>query len=83
MVQIPQQLLDKRWDLLFTDIGRFEYLINKYNIQFVFSGKTHPKDEGSKEILKKLHRMSEKYPKNVVFIQDYDVTVAGLMTKDG
>ncbi len=71
----------KRWDLIFTDIERFEYLIKKYNIQFVFSGKTHPKDEGSKQILVKLYRMTQKYPKNVVFIQDYDVTVAGLMTK--
>ena len=71
----------KRWDLIFTDINRFEYLINKYNIQFVFSGKTHPKDEGSKQILVKLYRMTQKYPNNIVFIQDYDVTVAGMMTK--
>ena len=66
----------KRWDLIFTDINRFEDLIKKYNIQFVFSGKTHPKDEGSKQILVKLHKMTERYPRNVVFIQDYDVTVA-------
>lgn len=71
----------KRWDLIFNDINRFESLIKKYNIQFVFSGKTHPKDEGSKQILVKLHQMTERYPNNIVFIQDYDVTVAGLMTK--
>ena len=71
----------KRVDLIFTDLGRFEYLINKYNIQFVFSGKTHPKDEGSKGILMRLYQMTEKYPNNVVFLQDYDVNVAGLMTK--
>ena len=71
----------KRWDLIFTDIDRFEYLIKKYNIQFVFSGKTHPKDEGSKQILVKMYKMTQKYPKNVVFLQDYDVKVAGLMTK--
>ena len=71
----------KRWDLIFTDIGRFEYLIKKYNVQFVFAGKTHPKDEGSKQILVRLHQMTERYPQNVVFLQDYDVTIAGLMTK--
>jgi starch phosphorylase len=71
----------KRVDLIFTDIERFERLIAKYNIQFVFSGKTHPKDEGSKRILMKLKGITERYPNNVVFIQDYDVTVAGLMTK--
>lgn len=71
----------KRWDLVFHDLRKFEELIKNYNIQFVFSGKTHPKDEGSKQILTKLYRMSERYPNNVVFIQDYDVEVAGLMTK--
>ena len=71
----------KRWDLIFTDINRFEELISKYNIQFVFSGKTHPKDEGSKQILVKIYQMSQKYPKNVVFIQDYDVEVARYMTQ--
>ncbi len=71
----------KRVDLIFTDIERFERLISKYNIQFVFSGKTHPKDNGSKMILMRLLSISERYPNNVVFLQDYDVTVAGLMTK--
>ncbi len=71
----------KRADLIFTDIERFERLIEKYNIQLVFSGKTHPKDNGSKEILKRLYNMTLRYPKNVVFLQDYDVTVAGFMTK--
>lgn len=71
----------KRADLIFEDIPRFERLINQYGLQIIFSGKTHPKDFGSKEILMRLYQMSKKYPQNVVFLQNYDVEIAGLMTK--
>jgi len=71
----------KRADLIFEDIARFEHLINRYGIQIVFSGKTHPKDFNSKNILMRLYQMSKKYPNNVVFLQNYDVTIAGFMTK--
>lgn len=71
----------KRADMIFEDIARFESLIQKYNIQIVFSGKTHPKDWASKEILKRLYEMTKRYPKNIVFIQNYDVNVARLMTQ--
>lgn len=71
----------KRADLIFEDIARFERLINEYGIQIIFSGKTHPKDYNSKDILMKLYHMSKKYPQNVVFLQNYDVAVASLMTK--
>lgn len=71
----------KRADLIFEDIPRFERLIQLYGIQIIFSGKTHPKDYNSKNILMRLYEMSKRYPKNVIFLQNYDVTIAGLMTK--
>ena len=71
----------KRADMIFDNLGRFEYLIGKYNLQIVFSGKTHPKDLASKQILKRLYEMSKRYPKNVIFVQNYDEEVAGFMTK--
>jgi len=71
----------KRADLIFEDIPRFERLIAQYGIQIIFSGKTHPKDGLSKGILMRLYEMSQRYPQNVVFLQNYDVTIAGLMTK--
>lgn len=71
----------KRADLIFEDIARFENLIKKYNLQIIFSGKTHPKDFGGKSILMKLYHMSKKYPHNVVFIQNYDATVAKFLTQ--
>ena len=71
----------KRADLIFEDIPRFEKLIKDYGIQIIFSGKTHPKDFASKNILMRLYKMSKEYPNNVVFLQNYDVNVAGFMTK--
>ena len=71
----------KRADMIFNDIPRFERLINDYHLQIIFSGKTHPKDHDSKRILMRLYEMSQRYPKNVIFLQNYDVEIAGLMTK--
>ena len=71
----------KRADLIFEDLPRFERLISQYGIQIIFAGKTHPKDYQSKNILMRLYQMSKKYPQNVVFLQNYDVNIAGIMTK--
>ena len=71
----------KRADLIFEDIARFERLIREHNFQIIFSGKTHPKDFNSKAILMRLFEMTQRYPQNVVFLQNYDVEIAGLMTK--
>jgi starch phosphorylase len=70
----------KRWDLLLTDPQRLLRLINdeKRPVQFVFAGKAHPQDEGSKRILQQLGRW--KYDARVrqraVFLQDYDQDIA-------
>lgn len=71
----------KRADLIFEDIPRLERIINQYNIQLIFAGKTHPKDLASKEILMRLYQMSKKYPKNVVFLQNYDTEIAKFMVR--
>lgn len=71
----------KRADLIFEDMPRFEQLLEKYGLQIIFSGKTHPKDFESKQILMRLYQMSKHYPNNVIFLQNYDVHIAGLMTK--
>lgn len=71
----------KRADLIFEDMPRFERLISEHNFQIIFSGKTHPKDLASKGILMRLYEMSKRYPKNVIFLQDYDVEIARLMTQ--
>jgi glycogen phosphorylase len=70
----------KRWNLLLTDPQRLLRLINNEErpVQFVFAGKAHPQDEGSKLVLQQLARW--KYDPAVrqraVFLEDYDQEIA-------
>ena len=70
----------KRWNLLLTDPQRLLRLINNEErpVQFVFAGKAHPQDEGSKAVLQKLAQW--KYDAAVrqraVFLEDYDQEIA-------
>jgi starch phosphorylase len=70
----------KRWNLLLTDQQRLLRLINNEvrPVQFVFAGKAHPQDEGSKLVLQQLAQW--KYDAAVrqraVFLEDYDQEIA-------
>lgn len=70
----------KRWNLLLTDQERLARLINDEErpVQFVFAGKAHPQDEGSKLVLQQLAQW--KYDPSVrqraVFLEDYDQEIA-------
>ena len=70
----------KRWNLLLADPQRLLRLINDEHrpVQFVFAGKAHPQDEGSKLVLQQLARW--KYDPAVwqraVFLEDYDQEIA-------
>jgi glycogen phosphorylase len=70
----------KRWNLLLTDQQRLLRLINNEDrpVQFVFAGKAHPQDEGSKLVLQQLAQW--KYDPAVrqraVFLEDYDQEIA-------
>jgi starch phosphorylase len=70
----------KRWNLLLSDPQRLLSLINNEErpVQFVFAGKAHPQDEGSKLVLQQLAQW--KYDPAVrhraVFLEDYDQEIA-------
>lgn len=70
----------KRWNLLLSDPERLLRLINNEErpVQFVFAGKAHPQDEGSKLVLQQLAQW--KYDRAVkqraVFLEDYDQEIA-------
>jgi starch phosphorylase len=70
----------KRADLLLRDQERLEALINSktHPVQFVFSGKAHPKDNEGKEMIKRLIEFARKpsVRQRVVFIEDYDIYVS-------
>lgn len=70
----------KRWNLILTDPQRLLRLINNEErpVQFVFAGKAHPQDEGSKLVLQQLAQW--KYDpvvrQSAVFLEDYDQEIA-------
>ena len=73
----------KRALLAFRDPERLMRILTDPHrpVQLVMSGKAHPKDEAGKEIIKRIVQFS-KQPQlrnRLVFIEDYDMTVARLL----
>ncbi|HEY5122670.1 MAG TPA: alpha-glucan family phosphorylase, partial [Ignavibacteria bacterium] len=70
----------KRGTLLFSDIERLKKLLSddKRKIQFIFSGKAHPRDEGGKNLISEILHFSEKeeFRNKLVFVENYDISVA-------
>jgi glycogen phosphorylase len=70
----------KRGTLIFRNIERMKKIISnkKMKIQFVFSGKAHPKDEGGKNLISEIlhYAESEDFKNKIVFLDNYDIDVA-------
>lgn len=70
----------KRSNLIFTDRKFIEPLLKKGILQIVFSGKSHPLDDGGKEIISDIIEMTELYPESVVFLENYDMDIGRALT---
>jgi starch phosphorylase len=71
----------KRSDLIFSDEEVIKPLLKDKKLQLVFSGKSHPLDDQGKEIIARLVKFSRVYPESVVFLENYDMTIAKNMTR--
>jgi len=75
----------KRGTLIFRNIDRLKKILlnDKLKIQFVFSGKAHPKDEGGKYLISEILRYSEmeEFRNKIVFLDNYDIDVAKQMVR--
>ena len=71
----------KRAPLIFEDEGRIAGLLESGRLQLVFSGKAHPADEGGKALIARLVEMARKYPRGVVFLEDYGMPIGRAMTR--
>lgn len=71
----------KRSDLIFREERIIRPLLEAGGLQLVFSGKSHPLDDAGKEIIARLIRISRDYPQAVVFLENYDMTIAQKMTQ--
>ena len=70
----------KRSNLIFRDIDRLKKImsIKDKKVQFIFSGKAHPKDEGGKNLLTEIINYTSDpfFHDKIVFLENYDMNVA-------
>lgn len=70
----------KRGTLIFRDLERLLHILNLPNqpVQFIFSGKAHPKDQGGKELIAQVVQYARRaeFRRKIVFLEDYDMNVA-------
>jgi starch phosphorylase len=70
----------KRGTLIFRNLERLTALVNNKDrpVQFIFSGKAHPKDNGGKELIAEIMQFARRpeLRRRIVFLEDYDMNVA-------
>ena len=68
----------KRANLLLTDPDRLIRLMRAHNVQFIFAGKAHPKDDPGKDLLKSIYDFSVQSDlrERFVFVEEYDIALA-------
>ena len=70
----------KRGTLLFSDKERMKRLVSDTTrpVQFIFAGKSHPRDEGGKALIQEVYKFSREagLENRIVFVEDYDSYIA-------
>lgn len=70
----------KRAYLILMEPERFEAILNSetHPVQFIFSGKAHPRDTEGKDLIKRLVEFARKpsVRHRIVFLEDYDIHIA-------
>jgi starch phosphorylase len=70
----------KRAHLILGDEARIAALFER-GVQLVFSGKAHPADSEGKALIEKLVQASKKFPDNLVYVENYDMTWGAMLTR--
>lgn len=73
----------KRGDLLFQDMERLKRISNEAGkIQVIFGGKSHPRDHGGKELIKRIFHARQILQKdvNVAYLENYNMTLGAMIT---
>lgn len=71
----------KRANLLFRDPEVIDPLLREGKLQIVYSGKAHPQDDGSKQLIMEIVGFGKKYPHAVTYIPNYDMEVGAALTR--
>ena len=71
----------KRPDLLFTDLERLKAIARNQPFQIVLAGKAHPKDEGGKRMIERVHAHARSLANEIpsVYLTNYDMDLARLL----
>ena len=70
----------KRADLILGDDRSLDRLFEQ-GVQIVYSGKAHPRDLSGKALVGRLLDAAKRHPRQVVFLENYDMRVGALMTR--
>ncbi|MCF8001908.1 MAG: alpha-glucan family phosphorylase [Halanaerobiales bacterium] len=71
----------KRADLIFRKMDVIKPYLENNKIQLIFSGKAHPLDNKGKDLVARIIDMTEKFPNSVIFLEDYNMEIAKMMTR--
>jgi starch phosphorylase len=71
----------KRATLLFHDEQRIARLLGDGQLQVVYAGKAHPHDAGGQELVRQLVKLARRFPSQVVFAPNYDLSLGRLLTR--
>jgi starch phosphorylase len=69
----------KRADMLFSDLGRLVRIAKEVGpLQILFAGKAHPRDEGGKELIRRIYRAAAELKADipVIYLQGYTMGLA-------
>jgi len=68
----------KRTNLLFSDLEKLKRVNSRGNVQVIFAGKAHPRDESGKKMIEQVFDYIEKLKDDVkiVYLTDYDMNLA-------
>ncbi len=69
----------KRGDLIVRAIDKLPVEVGQ-RIQLVFAGKSHPRDDGGKQYIQKIHHLMGEKRIRIVFLENYDMSVGRLLT---
>jgi starch phosphorylase len=72
----------KRADLLFADLERLRHIVRTAGpLQVIYAGKAHPRDEGGKEVIRRVFKaaavLGGELP--VIYLEEYDMDLARLL----
>ena len=73
----------KRWDLVFMDLDRLVKISRRTGpFQIIYSGKAHPRDEGGKELIRRIFQLKESLQNDIkiAYLENYGMEIGKLST---